>query len=35
MLETPLDVFPDEDAADVADPVDSHSKESVPLSPKL
>ena len=35
MDETPLEVFPDEDAAEVADPVDSHSKESVPLSPKL
>ena len=34
MEDTPLEVFPDEDAL-VADPVDSHSNESVPLSPKL
>ena len=34
MEETPEDVFPD-DAALTADPVDSHSKESVPLSPRL
>ena len=34
MLETPEEVFP-EDEALVADPVDSHSKESVPLSPRL
>ena len=34
MEETPEDVFPD-DAALTADPVDSHSKEAVPLSPRL
>jgi len=32
--ETPLDVFTEEVAL-VADPVDSHSNESVPLSPRL
>ena len=34
MEETPELVFP-EDVALAADPVDSHSKESVPLSPRL
>jgi hypothetical protein len=34
MEETPLEVFTDEVAL-VAEPVDSHSNESVPLSPRL
>jgi len=33
--ETPLDEDGPEDDAEVADPVDSHSKESVPESPRL
>jgi len=33
--ETPLEEDGPEDEADVADPVDSHSKESVPESPRL
>jgi len=32
--ETPLEVFTEEVAL-VAEPVDSHSNESVPLSPRL
>lgn len=36
MEETPLEVLPEEDVALAADPVDSHSNESVPLScPRL
>jgi hypothetical protein len=33
--ETPLEEDGPEDEADVADPVDSHSKESMPESPRL